>query len=381
MDRTTSYMLYIRAGVADADGANPSTLAPPTTSIGCLTVWFALVLGGLATDLRIVECAWETSSPSGSLPCLERVRGDARTLVAVGQRDGRVGASDGGSNGRAERSDRGVGQCLRGHDDMESATRILDALFGDVSGGHGALDIALRALILNDVLPGVSASLWSDAACFDVLRSRVYGGKLPWPLRGWLSRGARRAALSDLGTSGTSGTVDASRSVGRAVHALDALCASFAADHIEEKMSVRTRSLLAAVCTTIRTFPVCEAIRAPARGLDEWADGVLRDVVVNGKQVRGVPAALSDSRWAGVRAVGGWHGAGDGAHGGIFGDDDGAFDGGDEHHKGEHHEDAGTSGMDRTSTYWLVGIGALATLYAAMLLRESVDIELVDAEL
>ncbi len=150
--------------------------------------------------------------------------------------------------------------------------------------------------------------------------------------------------------------------VRRAAEALDALCASFKVENVDAKMSARTRSLLAAVCTTIRSFPVCEAIRAAARGLDPWLDGVVRDMLVGGKAVRGTTAALADSRWSGIRVVD------ERSH---VGDEDGSDKetGDDEQAK-----------TDRTSTFWLVGIGALATLYAAMLLRESVDIEIVDID-
>ncbi len=148
----------------------------------------------------------------------------------------------------------------------------------------------------------------------------------------------------------------------RAVEALDALSASFKVDGLDEKMSARTRSLLAAVCTTIRSFPVCEAIRKASRGLDAWLDGVVRDMVVGGKPVRGMPAALADSRWSGVRVVD--------ERLPVDGEDDcdryGEVDG----------EGDGSARTDRTSTYWLVGIGALATLYGAMLLRENVQVDI-----
>lgn len=149
--------------------------------------------------------------------------------------------------------------------------------------------------------------------------------------------------------------------VWRAAQALDALCASFKVDGVGEKMSPRTQSLLAAVCTTVRSFPVCEAIRAAARGLDGWLDGVVRDMVVGGKAVRGPPAALADSRWSGIRVV----------------DEPLPLDNKDENRDRDGEDDESVR-TDRTSTYWLVGIGALATLYAAALLKDNVQIDVVE---
>ena len=185
MSQAPTYTLYVRAGLSDAGAApTPSTLTPPTTSIGCLTTFFALALSGQARDLKLVECAWESSSPSGALPCLERVMGDTRKLVAVQAPS--TPAGDGGAGA----------PCSRSHDDMEAASGILDALYAatpleEHASAGNAVDLALWSLILNNVLPGVSASLWGDAACYDVWSSSVYGGRLPWPLRWWLPRGLR----------------------------------------------------------------------------------------------------------------------------------------------------------------------------------------------
>lgn len=193
MIQAPTYTLYIRAGVSDAGGApsgpTPSTLAPPTTSIGCLVTFFALSLSGQANDLQLVECAWESSSPSGMLPCLERVSGDTRKLVAA----------------RASSAhDTGDGvKCSRSRDDMDAAEEILDELFAlsapeEHAAASNGVDLALRALILSNILPGVSASLWGDAACYDVLTSSVYGGKLPWPLRWWLPRRLRGSSSQEV---------------------------------------------------------------------------------------------------------------------------------------------------------------------------------------
>lgn len=189
MRQATTYTLYIRAGVAEAGEApsgptppSPPFVAPPITSIGCLATFFGLVLSGKASDLQLVECAWESSSPSGALPCLERVTGDTRKLVAVRTRASRVG--DAGDSA----------PCARSRDDMEAAGAILDAIFAppgpeEHAAAGSAVDLALRSLIQSNILPGVSASLWGDAACYGVLTSSVYGGRLPWPLRWWLPRG------------------------------------------------------------------------------------------------------------------------------------------------------------------------------------------------
>lgn len=181
MRQSTTYTLYIRAGVAEA-GEAPSGPTPPITSIGCLATFFGLVLSGKASDLQLVECAWESSSPTGVLPCLERVTGDTRKLVAVRTRASRVG--DAGDSA----------PCARSRDDMEAADAILDAIFAppgpeEHAAAGSAVDLALRSLIQSNILPGVSASLWGDAACYGVLTSSVYGGRLPWPLRWWLPRG------------------------------------------------------------------------------------------------------------------------------------------------------------------------------------------------
>ena len=90
--------------------------------------------------------------------------------------------------------------------------------------------------------------------------------------------------------------------VRRAVEALNALSRSIGED--DEKMSVRTRALLAATCLTVRCLPVGETLRVAARGMDAWVDGVVRAVVVDGKVGRAMPAALADARWARARAAG-----------------------------------------------------------------------------
>ena len=196
MIQAATYTLYVRAGVADVGEApsgptpsSPPTLAPPTTSIGCLATFFGLALSGQASDLQLVECAWDSSSPSGALPCLERVAGDTRKLVAVRASSSRVGDAGHGA------------ACARPRDDLEAAEGILDAIFAlpapeEHAAAGSAVDLALRSLILSNILPGVSASLWGDAACYDVLASSVYGGKLPWPLRWWLPRGLRGVSSS-----------------------------------------------------------------------------------------------------------------------------------------------------------------------------------------
>lgn len=315
---------------------------PPTTSLGCLSVWYALVMEG-AENLRVVECAWESSSPSGSLPCVER---DGRLLVAGHDADDVKGTNDADDI-----------------DDMKAAEAVLDVLDvlygarGGVEGqGHGlgqgraaADDLAVRALILGNVVPGVSASMWLDAECYAVLAKAVFGGRLPWPLKRWLPDRVQRRVRSSTGVSRDA-------LVRRAVESLGALHAVADEDENARKeqgtraMSVRTRALLAAVCTTIRCFPVCSAVRRAARGLDGWLDGIVRDMSVGV-----VPAALADARWEGVRAR----------------DGDGPRQQREKNEDGKGDQEGG--GMDQTSTYWLVGIGALASLYAVMLLRESVE--------
>lgn len=264
----------------------------------------------------------------------------------------------------AHQHDEGRLRSPTAHNDMEAAGAILDALetSRSTTKSHSTADLALRALIWHDVLLGVSASLWGDEKCYDVLANAVYGGGLPWPLKRWLPRSVQRRVMKSGETSGVTQdaakTADAHRGVlvRRAVDALEALCRSI--DEDDEKMSLGTRSVLAATCLTIRCMPVSEALRSAARGLDAWLDGVVREVVVGGKVGRAVPAALADARWAGVRVM----------------DEKGVREGGEGADGTE-----GTEGrLDRTSTYWLVGIGALAVLYAAMLLRESVEIEVLE---
>jgi len=357
---TTTYTLYVRAGVQDAkDASSSAVVAPPTTSLGCLTVWLALGLAGKAAkagQLRVVECAWETSSPSGMLPCLERVSGDTRTLVGVGRRASKNAKNANGGGGAPP-------EASSGPNDMDAADAILDAMFTHSASRSSpsttettetteatasSADLALRALVAGSVIPGVSTSLWGDKKCYDVLATSVYGGRLPWPLRKWLARAAQRRHVGGVAAVG-----EKSRDVlvRRAVEALDALCRSIGGD--DEKMSVRTRALLAATCLTVRCLPVGEALRVAARGMDAWVDGVVRAVVVDGKVGRAMPAALADARWARARAAA------------AVAEDD---------FEGEEDAEGEAAAMGRTSRYWLVGIGGLAALYAAMLLRESVEL-------
>ena len=97
-------------------------------------------------------------------------------------------------------------------------------------------------------------------------------------------------------------------------------------------------------------------MRVAARGMDAWVDGVVRAVVVDGKVGRAMPAALADARWARARAAAA-----------VV-----------EDFEGEEDAEGEAAAMDRTSRYWLVGIGGLAALYAAMLLRESVELVVAD---
>ena len=362
---TSTYTLYVRAGVQDAkDASSSAVVAPPTTSLGCLTVWLALGLAGKAAkagQLRVVECAWETSSPSGMLPCLERVSGDTRALVGVGRRAAKNANGGNGAGGAPA-------EASSGPNDMDAADAILDALFTpsasrsspSTTGTTGttgttatasSADLALRALVAGSVIPGVSTSLWGDEKCYDVLATSVYGGRLPWPLRKWLARAAQRRHVGGVVSAG-----EKSRDVlvRRAVEALNALSRSIGED--DEKMSVRTRALLAATCLTVRCLPVGETLRVAARGMDAWVDGVVRAVVVDGKVGRAMPAALADARWARARAAAA-----------VV-----------EDFEGEEDAEGEAAAMDRTSRYWLVGIGGLAALYAAMLLRESVELVVAD---
>lgn len=284
--------------------------------------------------VKVVDCAWDSHSPSGRLPCVEvydcstNTDGNPRLLCSTRQNES----------------------------DLEEAEYIigeLETILGAPSTSAltsrarcDGMNEAVYCLIKSHVVPGVLASLWMDGLCCDSVTIPLYGQGLPWPLRKLLPWDLKRQMIRRYGDRYADVVKEAVKGLESCIHVVDAnrkegTGCTYA---IDQEAPMSSDILLISLLSMIRCFPVHASLRDKAKTLDWYLDGIVRH-----QNVGIMTSVVADTKWSRVRQS--------------------------SPHVREstttEHEDGHHLIQSKAATYWLTGVGTVALGYIVVMVLQS----------
>ena len=297
--------------------------------------------------VKVVDCAWESQSPSGRLPCLEVY--DCSTNKDTSTTHPRLlcSSSSSSSTSDVEEAEYIIGELekILGGAPSSSSSFFTASTASTASTAlttiHGMND-AVYCLIKSHVVPGVLASLWMDGLCCDSVTMPLYGQGLPWPLRKLLPWDLKRQMIRRYGDGAYADVVkEAVKGLESCIHIVDAK-RNEGTYAIDPDSPMSSDILLISLLSMIRCFPVHASLRDKAKALDWYLDGMVRQ-----HSLGIMTSVVADTKWSRVRESSPHVRVGDAST--------------------TEHED---SHLSKAATYWLTGVGTVALGYLVVMVLQ-----------